>query len=60
MGEEERLGRHLVTEAKRIVVKVGTSTITYENGRMNHGNIDRLCRAIADLMNAGKEVVLVT
>ncbi len=46
--------------AKRIVVKVGTSTITYENGRMNHGNIDRLCRAIADLMNSGKEVLLVT
>ena len=46
--------------AKRIVIKVGTSTITYENGRMNHGNIDRLCRAIADLMNSGKEVVLVT
>lgn len=46
--------------AKRIVIKVGTSTITYENGRVNYGNIDRLCRAIADLMNAGKEVVLVT
>lgn len=46
--------------ARRIVVKVGTSTITYENGRMNHGNIDRLCRAIADLMNSGKDVLLVT
>ena len=46
--------------AKRIVIKVGTSTITYENGRMNLGNIDRLCRALADLMNAGKEVILVT
>lgn len=46
--------------AKRIVIKVGTSTITYENGRVNYSNIDRLCRAIADLMNAGKEVVLVT
>ncbi len=46
--------------AKRIVIKVGTSTITYENGRVNYSNIDRLCRAIADLMNSGKEVVLVT
>ena len=46
--------------AKRIVVKVGTSTITYENGRINHGNIDRLCRALADLQNSGKEVLLVT
>ena len=60
MGEEERQGRHLITEAKRIVVKVGTSTITYENGRMNMRNMDRLARAIADLMNSGREVVLVT
>ncbi|MBR5041018.1 MAG: glutamate 5-kinase [Clostridiales bacterium] len=60
MGEEERQGRHLITEAKRVVVKVGTSTITYENGRMNMRNMDRLARAIADLMNSGREVVLVT
>ena len=52
--------RMAVNFAKRIVIKVGTSTITYENGKMNHGNIDKLCRAIADLMNQGKEVLLVT
>ena len=60
MSEEEKLGRGLITEAKRGVVKVGTSTITYENGRMNMRNIDRLARAIADLMNSGRDVVLVT
>ena len=60
MSEEEKQGRNLVREAKRIVVKVGTSTITYENGRMNMRNMDRLARAIADLMNSGREVVLVT
>ncbi len=49
-----------VNFARRIVVKVGTSTITYENGRMNLSNIDRLCRAIADIQNSGKEVILVT
>lgn len=52
--------RTVINYAKRIVVKVGTSTITYENGKMNLGNIDRLCRSIADLMNSGKEVLLVT
>ena len=52
--------RMAINFAKRIVVKVGTSTITYENGKMNHGNIDKLCRAIADLWNSGKEVILVT
>ena len=60
MGTNDGGSRMEINFAKRIVIKVGTSTITYENGRMNHGNIDRLCRAIADLMNAGKEVVLVT
>ncbi|MCQ2531727.1 MAG: glutamate 5-kinase [Saccharofermentans sp.] len=52
--------RFAISMAKRVVVKVGTSSLTYENGRMNFGNIDKLCRAIADLWNSGKEVVLVT
>ena len=52
--------RYAVNFAKRIVVKVGTSTITYENGKMNHGNIDKLCRGIADIWNSGREVILVT
>ncbi|MBQ0012261.1 MAG: glutamate 5-kinase [Clostridiales bacterium] len=60
MSEEEKQGRNLVTNAHRIVVKVGTSTLTYGNGRMNMRNMDRLARAIADLMNSGREVVLVT
>ncbi len=46
--------------AKRIVIKVGTSTITFDNGRMNLRNIDRLARAISNLMNGGKQVILVT
>ena len=60
MGNNDGGSRMEINFAKRIVVKVGTSSLTYENGRLNHGNIDRLCRAIADLMNSGKEVLLVT
>ncbi|MBR3082848.1 MAG: glutamate 5-kinase [Clostridiales bacterium] len=52
--------RVAVNFAKRIVVKVGTSSLTYDNGKMNLGSIDRLCRSIADLMNRGKEVLLVS
>lgn len=58
--EEKGGSRYAVNFAKRIVVKVGTSTITYENGKMNHGNIDRLCRGIADIWNSGREIILVT
>ena len=46
--------------AKRIVVKVGTSTITHETGRMDYGRMEKLVREIADLRNAGREMVLVT
>lgn len=49
-----------MASAKRIVIKVGTSTITFDNGRMNLRNIDRLARAISNLMNSSKQVILVT
>ncbi|MGI6030156.1 MAG: glutamate 5-kinase [Eubacteriales bacterium] len=47
--------------AKRIVVKVGSSTLTHPaTGKINLRRIDELTRTLADLMNAGKEVVLVS
>ncbi|MVB12134.1 Glutamate 5-kinase 1 [Caprobacter fermentans] len=49
-----------VTQAKRIVVKVGTSTLTYENGKLNLRRIERLCKVLSDLQNSGREMVLVT
>lgn len=52
--------RKYVQEAKRIVVKVGTSTLTYPNGNINLTRIERLTRVLSDLLNSGKEVVLVT
>lgn len=52
--------RKELNKSKRIVVKVGTSTLTYENGRINFTRIDKLVRVLADLANQGKEVVLVT
>lgn len=42
------------------VVKVGTSTLTYENGRVNLRRMESLCRALSDLQNAGKRLVLVS
>ncbi|MGL4772381.1 MAG: glutamate 5-kinase [Clostridium sp.] len=49
-----------VKQAKRIVVKVGTSTLTYENGNINLTRIEKLTRVLSDLLNSGKEIVLVT
>ncbi|MCC8023102.1 MAG: glutamate 5-kinase [Clostridiales bacterium] len=45
---------------KRIVVKVGTSTLTYETGRANIKRMAKLVSVLSDLRNAGYEVVLVT
>ncbi len=52
--------REALKAAKRIVVKVGTSTITYGNGKRNFSQIDRLARELSDLQNQGKEMILVT
>lgn len=52
--------REALKRAKRIVIKVGTSTITYANGKRNFSQIDRLAREISDLQNQGKEMILVT
>jgi len=52
--------RELLKQAKRIVVKVGTSTLTYDNGNVNFTRIDKLSRVLSDLLNQGKEVILVS
>lgn len=54
------VSREALKKAKRIVIKVGTSTITYANGKRNFSQIDRMAREISDLQNQGKEMILVT
>lgn len=44
----------------RIVIKVGTSTLTHSTGRMNIRRVEQLCKVISDLKNAGHEIVLVS
>ena len=45
---------------KRIVIKIGTSSLTYENGKINLHRMDNLCRVLTDLRSRGLEVLLVT
>lgn len=49
-----------IKQAHRIVVKVGTSTLTYDTGKMNLKRIDQLARILSDLQNSGKEIILVS
>ena len=44
----------------RIVVKVGTSTLTHSTGKLNIRRVEKLCKVMSDLKNAGHELVLVS
>ena len=46
--------------AKRIVVKVGTSTLTHPSGGMNLHRIEHLVRELIDEANQGKDILLVS
>lgn len=54
------LARQNLAEAKRIVVKVGTSTLNHSTGKLNLLRIERLVRELSDLANQGKQIILVT
>ncbi len=49
-----------LTKAKRVVIKVGTSSLTYETGKLNIKKIESIVRVVSDLRNRGIEVVLVS
>ena len=44
----------------RIVVKVGTSTLTNERGKSDLRSFDRLACVLSDIQNMGGEVILVS
>lgn len=45
---------------KRVVVKLGTSTLTHKTGRLNIRRVEKLVKVLADIQNAGNEVILVS
>lgn len=45
---------------RRVVVKVGTSTLTRETGSLNLHNMEHLARVLSDLQGMGMQVVLVS
>ncbi len=54
-------GRELLKDKKRIVIKIGSSSLTHpETGSLNLEKMERLVRILTDLRNRGKDVILVT
>ncbi len=50
----------ILGDVRKIVIKVGTSTLTHKTGLLNLQRIEKLVRQIANLHNKGYDVVLVT
>lgn len=50
----------MTVRKRRIIVKVGTSTLTNEEGKSDLRNMEKLARVLADIHNLGNEVVLVS
>lgn len=48
------------SDIKRIVVKIGSSSLTHSGGGINFRKIDRIAMVLSDIKNMGKEVILVT
>ena len=49
-----------IKDAKVIVVKVGSSTLTYPSGMLNLRRIDSLVKTLCDLQNSGRQMILVS
>ena len=44
----------------RVVIKIGTSTLTHSTGNLNIRRVEELCKVMSDIKNAGNEVILVS
>ena len=52
--------RTAISRSQRIVVKVGTSTLTHPGGHLALGRMEALVRQLSDLAAEGRQLVLVT
>ena len=48
------------TKYLRIVIKIGSSCLTHQNGKLNYTAIEQYIKQLVDLKNKGKEIILVT
>ena len=54
------MNREKLKTAKRIVIKIGTSSLILANGKINLKNIDELAFMLSSLQHEGYEIILVT
>lgn len=49
-----------IASKKRVVLKLGTSTLTHKTGKLNIRRMKKLVEVLSDLHNSGKEIILVS
>lgn len=52
--------RDVVTQKKRVVVKIGSSSLTHPTGKINLHKVEQLAVELTDIKNRGLDVVLVS
>jgi glutamate 5-kinase len=52
--------RAKLARKERIVVKIGTSSLAFQNGKTNYSRLDKLAMVLSDLMSCDKEIILVS
>jgi glutamate 5-kinase len=52
--------RGMISEKKKIVIKIGTSSLSYPNGRLNFNRIEKLAYVLSAIRSQGKQIVLVS
>lgn len=59
-GESRMVQRERLKSCKRVVIKVGTSTVTHSTGKINLLRMETLAREISDLQSSGRDVCLIS
>jgi len=54
------MSREEIISKERIVVKIGTSSLSFPNGKINYSRLERLAMVLSDLQSGGKEVIMVS
>lgn len=57
---EGSFSKEQLKSVRRIVVKIGTSTLTHGTGKLNLNLIDKLARELVNIANEGKEIIMVS
>lgn len=52
--------RERMKDYNRVVIKIGSTSLTYENGKLNLRQIDKLAWVVSNLRNKGMDVLIVS